>query len=188
LKRLNILEAFNLLPYSAHPNPTQPNRFKILVVKPDLPPVIIMKDFKDINATLYFLRQDDLFKKVKPYSLSYDTVDVPRSNLKSQKVTDLLIKDMRAEDAGYDFDKNGIEMVKYEDRMKYEDWFDQKKVEDIYCEDLGKALIKRLGCSSVQIFDTLVSYRNEIILIFHSILAGSQAPPIFPGFFYGSNY
>jgi len=115
---------------------------------------------KDTQATLYFLRRDELFKTEKPYSLDFDTEDVPRSNLKAHKVPDVPIKDIRATGTRYNFEKNGIEMLKYEDRMEYEDWFDQKKIEDIYCEDLGHALIKRLGCSSVQIFDTAVSRKN----------------------------
>ncbi|KAI1321119.1 hypothetical protein F5Y16DRAFT_405330 [Xylariaceae sp. FL0255] len=112
----------------------------------------------DLNATLYFLRRDELFKTVKPYSLDFDTEDVPRSNLKSHKVPDLLIKDMR--ESNYRFEDNGIEMIKYDERMQYEDWFDQKKIEDIYCEDIGRVLMKRLGCSSVQVFDALVRKRH----------------------------
>jgi hypothetical protein len=121
---------------------------------------------KDTNATLYFLRRDELFKTEKPYSLDFDSENVPRSNLKAHKVPELPIKDLRTKGADFNFDNNGIEMLKYENNMKYEDWDDQKKIEDIYCEDLGRALIKRLGCSSVQIFDTNVSRRTSCMALY----------------------
>jgi len=116
---------------------------------------------KDTSATLYFLRRDELFKTEKPYSLDFDSENVPRSNLKAHKVPGLPIQDLRTKGPDFNFDNNGIEMLKYKDNMKYEDWDDQKKIEDVYCEDLGRALIKRLGCSSVQIFDTNVSSRDQ---------------------------
>jgi len=45
--------------------------------------------------------------------------------------------DIRAYDSEYSFDKNGIAVVEYNGKMKYENWFDDRKVEDIYCQDLG---------------------------------------------------
>jgi len=95
---------------------------------------------------------------LKPYSLFIDTKDELRSNLESYKVPGLLIMDIRAHDGEYTFNKNGIAVVEYNSKMEYENWFDQKKIEDIYCQDLGQTLIKQLGCSAVQIFETLVSF------------------------------
>jgi len=113
---------------------------------------------RDLKATLYLFRRDELFMTLKPYSLFIDTKDELRSNLESYKVPGLLIMDIRAHDGEYTFNKNGIAVVEYNSKMEYENWFDQKKIEDIYCQDLGQTLIKQLGCSAVQIFETLVSF------------------------------
>lgn len=95
---------------------------------------------------------------LKPYSLSIDTKDELKGNPESCKVPGLLIKDIGADDGEYTFNKNGIAVVEYNGKMEYENWFDQKKIEDIYCQDLGQTPIKLPGCSAVQIFETLVSF------------------------------
>jgi len=75
---------------------------------------------RDLNETRYFLRRDKLFTTVKPYSLHFDTEDLPRSNLESHEVPGPSIKDIRAHDGEYTFNKNGIVVMEYNGKLEYE--------------------------------------------------------------------
>jgi hypothetical protein len=111
---------------------------------------------QDLRATLYFLRKDDLYGRVKPYSLEYTRDDINQSNLKTDKVKDLLVKDLRGVEHEFTFEKNGFAVLEMDSAMSYENFDDPVKVENVYCQELGKCLLKYMQATSVQIFDTTV--------------------------------
>ena len=116
------------------------------------------KSSQDVTVTAYFLPKNDLYQTVKPYSLDFETEDVPRSNLTAQKVEDLLIKDLRGPEKEYSFEDNGIAVMNLESTMSYEDWNHQQKVQDVYCQELGVCVLNYLQASSIQIFDAQVNF------------------------------
>jgi hypothetical protein len=116
-----------------------------------------MQKNRDLKATAYFLARDDLYRTVKPYYLEYLSDIVPRSNLKTHKIDDLLIRDLRGREHEFTFEENGFTILEMHSSMSYEDFDDKDKVENIYCEELGATLLEYTGATSVQIFDTTVS-------------------------------
>ena len=118
-----------------------------------------MTSTKDIRATLYYLRRDDLWETVKPYSLEFETDEIPRSNFKTQKVEDVPIEDVRGKEHKFSFSKTGWAVLEMKSAMTYEDFQDSNKIDNIYCHELSLLILeymKPMKASSVQIFDTTV--------------------------------
>jgi hypothetical protein len=118
-----------------------------------------MASTKDILATLYYLRRDNLWQYVKPYSLEFETDEIPRSNFKTQKVEDIPIEDVRGKEDKFSFSKKGWAVLEMESAMTYEDFQDSDKIDNIYCHELSLLILeymKPMMASSVQIFDTAV--------------------------------
>jgi len=118
-----------------------------------------MTSTKDIRATLYYLRRDDLWETVKPYSLEFETDEIPRSNFKTQKVEDVPIEDVRGKEHKFSFSKTGWAVLEMKSAMTYEDFQDSNKIDNIYCHELSLLILeymKPMIASSVKIFDTTV--------------------------------
>jgi len=113
---------------------------------------------KDLRATLHFLANDPLYKTVKPYTLhrSY-TSSIPYDNFIDETVDNVAIQDLRGIESSFSFEENGFGVLEMPSAMSYDDFNDREKIEDIYCKEVGDALIKYMGASSVQIFDFAVS-------------------------------
>lgn len=116
-----------------------------------------MTNSRDLLATLYFLRRDELYRKVKPYNLEFPSDDLPISNLKTHKVDRLPVKDLRGIEHAFTFDRNGFAVLNLKSAMTYEDFDDPEKVENTYCQELGVCLLQYMHATAVQVFDAQVA-------------------------------
>ncbi len=115
---------------------------------------------QDIHATMYFLRRDDIYRKVKSYNLEYASEDIPISNLKTHKVENLFIKDLRGIEHEFTFNENGFAVLDLQSSMSYEDFNDPDKIERIYCRELGSCLLRYMQATWVQVFDAQVLHSS----------------------------
>ena len=128
-----------------------------------------MDKSKDVRTTLYYLRRDDLYHTVKPYSLEFDSKMIARSNFKTHKAKDVLIEDVRGKEHEFSFNKHGWAIVEMQSAMTYNDFGYQDRVDEIYCQELSLMLLdylKPMNISGVQIFDTTVSPTVSLIQSF----------------------
>lgn len=70
------------------------------------------------------LRRNRLFIKLKPYSLMFDTADVPKSDLGSHKVPGFLIEAIRAHGGKHNLDEIGIAVEKLNRKISHKVSFD----------------------------------------------------------------
>ena len=112
---------------------------------------------KDVSATIYFLQRDEAWQKVKSYNLEFESEVVASSNIKTQKVDDISVKDLRGIEHGFTFHRNGFAIIEVESTMTYEDFNDLDKIERIYCQEVGQCLLQYMQAASVQIFDVQVT-------------------------------
>jgi hypothetical protein len=117
----------------------------------------IMAATLDVNAHAYFLPRKDLYDSVKPYILEDTSDSVPRSNSHSERVDDILFRDLRGKEADLSFAKAGFGVLHHNTSLSYDDFFDPKLVYGVYCREIASCLLQYTGGCHVQIFDVNVS-------------------------------
>lgn len=117
----------------------------------------MIQDSIDVCAETFFLAKDDLYQTEKLYRLQEPSDVLSRTNVKPDKINDLLIRDMRGKEHEYTFDKQGFTVLEMESALSYEEFNDPQRVEDVYLEEVGTCLLKYLKGSSIQFFDRVVS-------------------------------
>ena len=115
-----------------------------------------MATARDASATIYFLQRNEAWQYIKSYNLEFESEIVPSSNIKTQKVEDISVKDLRGIEHLFTFQKNGFAILEMESAMGYEDFSDLDKIERIYCQEVGQCLLQYMRAVSVQIFDVQV--------------------------------
>ena len=120
----------------------------------------------DIQARLRFMKRAEIYKTEKPWGLNYGFDNWPtgiaRGNFVREDVEDILINDLRGRENQFTFKRHGFAVVEMHSSMTYEDFSSPKKVEEIYCAELGSCLLEYLGATHVQIFDAQVSFLSPI--------------------------
>ena len=116
----------------------------------------------DIHARLRFMKRAEIYKTEKPWGLNYGFDNWPtgiaRGNFVREDVENILIHDLRGREKQFTFKRHGFAVVEMHSSMTYEDFSSPKKVEEIYCAELGSCLLEYLGATHVQIFDAQVSF------------------------------
>jgi hypothetical protein len=121
---------------------------------PDIQPA----EKSDVTATLHFLSRNKLYEVEKPYNHHYnlpDSVDIPRSNIFSEAVDNILIRNIRHCDLN--FVNNGIEFVNLQSRMTYDDFWDPTKIEAIFVPEIEELVQSKLGAQEVHVYEYAVS-------------------------------
>jgi hypothetical protein len=111
---------------------------------------------QDVQASLYFIARDPLYRKEKPYVLKYTSETTPISNYVTERVDNILIKDLRDIEDSFTFKQNGFAVLKIESTMAYEDFQEEQKILDIYFSEVANALLEYTHGVSVHLFDFLV--------------------------------
>ena len=126
----------------------------------------------DVQARLRFMKRAEIYKTEKPWGLNYDFDNWPtgiaRGNFIRDDVENILINDLRGRENQFTFKRHGFGVVEMHSSMTYEDFSSPKKVEEIYCAELGSCLLEYLGATHIQIFDAQVSFlypTSDILLI-----------------------
>ncbi|KAN0117749.1 hypothetical protein V8E51_003726 [Hyaloscypha variabilis] len=112
-----------------------------------------MEEIEDLEASIYFLENNEIYRTEKPYHLQYPISGVERSNLRTQKNEHIPIRDLRGREDEISFENNGIAILEMETSMTYEEFNDKEKLKNVYCEEVGNALLQYTGAKEVQIYD-----------------------------------
>jgi len=112
-----------------------------------------MEEIEDLEASIYFLENNEIYRTEKPYHLQYPISGVERSNLRTQKNEHIPIRDLRGREDEIGFENNGIAILEMETSMTYEEFNDKEKLKNVYCEEVGNALLQYTGAKEVQIYD-----------------------------------
>ncbi|KAL9090060.1 MAG: hypothetical protein Q9159_002228 [Coniocarpon cinnabarinum] len=131
-----------------------------------------MCEGQDVKVTLQYLAREELYTRVKPYLLNYMSDTSHHHNLVPYTTPEISVYDIRGREDEIDFDQKGFGVAHMHSAMQYEDYCDPKKVEEIYCTEVGACLIKLLGASSVQVFDMAV--RNHLFRKYEHVAHGLQ--------------
>lgn len=110
----------------------------------------------DVRAETLFLARDELYATEKLYCLQEPSGVLPRTNVKPDKINDLLIRDLRGKEHEYTFNEQGFAVMEMESALSYEEFSDPQRVEDIYLEELGTCLLRYFKGDSIQFFDRVV--------------------------------
>jgi hypothetical protein len=111
---------------------------------------------QDIEATMYFMARDPIYRSVKPYFLQYFTSDgTPRNNVIQQEAR-VQINDIRGKEHMFNFTNSGFAILELDSKMSYDDFSDTEKIEEVYCEELSQCLLSYLHAESVHFFDRVV--------------------------------
>ena len=112
---------------------------------------------RDVKADIPFILKNSSFAVEKPYTADVFTKEIPQTNIKTEKVYDIDVADMRPLKDSLDLGKHGFQILNFEGSMTYDDWSDQAKVETEYCRELGMLMKSHLGAFKVQVFEAQVS-------------------------------
>ncbi|KAK8029284.1 hypothetical protein PG991_006340 [Apiospora marii] len=115
----------------------------------------------DVTASFPFIQKNELYRTVKPYGADFSTDSLPRSNLKTNRVGDIVVTDMRGLDKRFTFDEHGFEVLNFKPSLPYECFADQARVEEVYCHELGSFLVEHFDATAIQIFETQVRRRHS---------------------------
>lgn len=118
---------------------------------------------KDFVSTLNFVGRDDKFKTEKPYTLQYyPTGPLPSRNYDIHHVENIKIEDARPFINSFSLDREGVEVLKLEPQMKYDDYFAEDKLREVYGPQVRKALMDKLGATRVFFHECVVSINQPL--------------------------
>ena len=118
----------------------------------------------DLRGSFPFLKRLDLYDTVKPYGVDFETPQVPRSNIVSQ-VEEVPIADIRNLSKTLTLAEDGIEVLPFHTSLRYEDFEEKSKVEELYCHEIGTLLLDHFQASSVQVFEAQVSQSLDNMML-----------------------
>lgn len=116
-----------------------------------------------VDASLYFMRKDDLHQREKPYAFrNYIEEGIPQSNFELTKHDSIVVEDLRGRLDAFNFEDNGFAVLKLsrETMIPYEDYYHPTKV-SAYFRQLETLLQHHLGASSVEVFRHGVSVSSS---------------------------
>ena len=115
----------------------------------------------------------------KPYVIQYEPHgDIPGTNIKSVKLDDVPIRDLRPEKGSLCFETDGIFIRNMESKMEYEDFATPAIVQKIYLEEIHLHLQDMLGTQIVAIAEYLVYLTRSLTLYLNSITGPSPSPAV----------
>ncbi|KAF2092426.1 hypothetical protein NA57DRAFT_82282 [Rhizodiscina lignyota] len=111
-----------------------------------------------VYSNTHFLRRDELYHTVKPYSLRFTPPEgFPRANIKLEK-HEISIHDVRAQKNNLNFKRDGATILELASKMSYDDFDDDELVKDIFLREVSNQLKLFLGAQHVQIFEHTASF------------------------------
>lgn len=135
---------------------------------------------------MYYLDRTPLYEVEKPYSMRYlPEENIPQTNYKKVKCP-LTARSMRRPDVGpFRLNECGFQLVNLDSKLSYDEFWDNKRVQEVYIEEVKETLKKELGARHVFVLDYAVGIdnlaRRNTLLILRSRLekdmSRSQFPP-----------
>ena len=106
----------------------------------------------EVRASVYFMQRNVLFTEEKPYEFCYTAeVSIPQSNISREKHVNIPVHDIRGQEATFNLERNGFAILKLEQQIPYDDYFNPTKVTR-YLRALETLLKDHLGASHVEVF------------------------------------
>ena len=106
----------------------------------------------EVKASIYFMQRKVLFTEEKPYEFCYTAdVSIPQSNITREKHDNIPIHDIRGQEATFNLERNGFAILKLDQQIPYDDYFDPEKVTR-YLGALETLLKTHLGARHVEVF------------------------------------
>ena len=110
----------------------------------------------DVFATIFFLQRNEVWQTTKSYNLAFESDTVPPSNIKTETLNNVLVRDLRGIEHNFTFERNGFAVLEVESAMTYKDFDDIDSIKEVYCREMGQCLLDYMQAVSVQIFDVQV--------------------------------
>lgn len=111
----------------------------------------------DTTASMSFIKPGSWPATEKPFELLYMPIDgFPMSNYELETVHDIPIHDMRPYMDSLSLDQQGFIVATLASTLRYEDFWDEKSLKDVYAEELRSLLLKHLHARSVFIHECVV--------------------------------
>ena len=117
----------------------------------------------DVTSSLKFCIRDPKWMSEKAFSLSYNPPPgVQKSNVEHESVR-VELSDVRPYQNSLSLDKEGFQIVDFESKLGYADFYDKDRVENVFAEELRSMLLELLGASGVYFHETVVSIRGLLV-------------------------
>ena len=138
-------------------------------------------------ASMTFLSREERFLSEKPYRLTYNSKNIPRTNVIREVVHDIPVRDLREVESTFTFEKNGIAILEHQSSLTYEDFFHPVKIVERYCAEIAQVLLEYMRADHVYVFDYNVSCfvspsSLQLLLIVLIWLLGTTASTRLPGY------
>ncbi|KAJ4177828.1 hypothetical protein NW767_015015 [Fusarium falciforme] len=110
---------------------------------------------------MYYLDRTPLYEVEKPYSMRYLPEEgIPQTNYKKVKYP-LTARSMRRPDVGpFRLNECGFQLVNLDSKLSYDEFWDNKRVQEVYIEEVKDTLKKQLDAKHVFVLDYAVSMGN----------------------------
>ena len=128
------------------------------------------QDADTIESFMYYLERTSLYDAEKPYTMRYQPDEgIPQSNFKKIKHP-MIAKSMRQPDAGpFYLNDCGFQLVELKSHLSYEEFWDKRRVQEVYIQEVKDTLKKELGAKYVHVLDYAVC-RPQSNVLEHGIL------------------
>ncbi|KAJ4142058.1 hypothetical protein NW754_014848 [Fusarium falciforme] len=111
---------------------------------------------------MYYLDRTPLYEVEKPYSMRYLPEEgIPQTNYKKVKYP-LTARSMRRPDVGpFRLNECGFQLVNLDSKLSYDEFWDNKRVQEVYIEEVKDTLKKQLDAKHVFVLDYAVRKRHK---------------------------
>ena len=87
---------------------------------------------QDVQSSIWFLQEDELYEKVKPYALAFTPeIDIPRENIRRKEFS-VPIKDIRGSIKDPSLQDNGFMVLQLQEKDTDIDWTDERNVKEAH--------------------------------------------------------
>ena len=131
---------------------------------------LVLTDLRDpeadsIDTFMYYLERTSLYDTEKPYTMRYQPdEDIPQSNFKKIKYP-MTAKSMRLPGSGpFYLNDCGFQLVELKSHLSYNEFWDNKRVKEVYIQEVKDTLKRELGAKYVHVLDYAVCRPQSSVL------------------------
>lgn len=107
----------------------------------------------ELEVPMHFLDRIHLWDTIKPYTFQYyPKEDIPRHNFQHSSRA-VQVRSMRCRDPPASLEVEGFAIHRLPTTLQRDDFFDDKKVQDVYCRELEEYFLGVLGAKHVRAMD-----------------------------------
>lgn len=120
--------------------------------------------YKDLDASLVYLKRDKKYDTEKPFRLGYNPgPGIARTNCETETRSGVTIRDLRALRPGdKSYEQSGFDVLSMQTKLTPNEFYDANRVKDVYYEELRVLLRSHFGVEKVEVLEHLVSEKGEL--------------------------